>query len=359
MSEIWPYDVKNNSVNLMVDDIRSIKVLLLMPFGNKNVIDPRKLKEITEKAFQNFEKKFIYGHPIIQRIDWIDSAGCIQEQIWQEILKADLIYCDITNLNPNVMFEAGICAGWKKIENVIFIKNMNIEQKNPFNIQPNRYFEYDLQDLTEFERKIEGLLNFVLIAWPDEQGSTPSIKLPLEIDFRGNFDDKRIYTPPFAHRAIFDENLQFGSITLFDHSWATIGKEKFDNFVINFQAKFVRPSQDDPKIGIGIRSQSCYASFGHNFYLKRDGSIWINQPDDNIPNFSYDRQICEKDSDFKMEYFHNFKISIDNEKIVFELDDFSSMFLLSEMEKVLGPGLIRFYSVRSLMAIKNIKLTGI
>jgi len=39
----------------------------------------------------------------------------IQQEIWREIEEADLIFCDITGYNPNVMFEAGACAAWKEM----------------------------------------------------------------------------------------------------------------------------------------------------------------------------------------------------------------------------------------------------
>lgn len=43
----------------------------------------------------------------VDRLDWVTSSGAIQQQIWQKIIEADLVICDLTDYNPNVMVEGG------------------------------------------------------------------------------------------------------------------------------------------------------------------------------------------------------------------------------------------------------------
>jgi hypothetical protein len=149
-----------------------------------------------------------------------------RDLVWYEILQADLVFCDITGYNANVMFEAGVCAGWKRIEQIVFIRDRFYRGQSPFDMAPIRYTEYELTSngIGEFRRKVQQLVTQALIAFPDSEGTAEPITLPLHIDFSNGTDDPRIYTPPFAHRRVFNRALEFGSLSHFSHSWASIGK---------------------------------------------------------------------------------------------------------------------------------------
>jgi len=67
---------------------------------------------IHDTAIEVFEQyKDFFALPQIDRLDWVTSAGAIQQQIWQKIVEADLVFCDITGYNPNVMLESGVWLG--------------------------------------------------------------------------------------------------------------------------------------------------------------------------------------------------------------------------------------------------------
>lgn len=256
------------------------------------------------------------------------------------------------------MFEAGVCSAWKNITQVVFIKDHFFKQQSAFDIAPIRYTEYELttEGIKDFYSKVLKLTENVIIAFPDRQGMNPRIELPLQIDFKDNQDDLRIYTPPFSHRRILDQSLEFGSLFFFPFSWASIGKEQFLNFNLEFSARFVNPLKEDSWIGIGMRSQNCYANYGHIYYLKKDGSIVITEPNEEPPSF-YEDKILRKPTKIDTDAYHHFHILFNELTIDVQIDNFHPKpFEVIKMKKVFGPGLIRFQSSTSWMSIKDIKL---
>jgi hypothetical protein len=130
MSEIWPLDVKNKLSGGATDALRPFKCLLLMPFeGRFNQVVEVINKAVLEKIKSLGDILPETELPQIERLDWITSSGVIQQEIWQKIDEADLVFCDITGYNPNVMFESGVCAAWKEMKQVVFIKDRFFKQQ--------------------------------------------------------------------------------------------------------------------------------------------------------------------------------------------------------------------------------------
>jgi hypothetical protein len=71
--------------------------------------------------------------------DEVRSANLIHLDILRHLLNADLALCDLSSLNPNVMFELGIRQAFDKP--VVLIKDTLT--RSPFDISPIRYAEYD------------------------------------------------------------------------------------------------------------------------------------------------------------------------------------------------------------------------
>src|SRR5258706_11613669 len=95
--------------------------------------DVHRLIESTVKVVVAVFKSFDFDElPRVERLDWVTSSGVIQQQIWMKIFEADLVFCDVTGYNANVMFEAGVCAGWKRIEQVVFIRDQFYKGQAPF-----------------------------------------------------------------------------------------------------------------------------------------------------------------------------------------------------------------------------------
>jgi hypothetical protein len=296
--------------------------------------------------------------PQIQRLDWVTSSGVIQSQIWNEIYEADLIFCDVTGYNANVMFEAGVCGAWKHIQQVVFIRDHFYKGQSPFDLAPIRYTEYELtsEGVNKFRQKIEQHVRNAMIAFPDMKSDVAPIHLPLHIKFEHGQDDLRIFTPPFAHRRVISYALEFGSIAFFSHSWASIGKRAFLNFSMHFRARFSNILSEGAFIGVGLRSQHFFANFAHILYLKRDGSIILTEPNEVSPAFYVDTQL-RGITPIDLASFHEFRIRFDENELSVEVDGHKTTKQVAQMPKVFGPGLIRLQSYGSWMAVGEIQIS--
>jgi hypothetical protein len=312
MTEVWPADVNRRLLGAATDALRPPRLLLLMPFEDR-FDDIASL--IHDTAVEMFEQyKDFFALPQIDRLDWVTSAGAIQQQIWQKIVEADLVFCDITGHNPNVMLESGVCAAWKDATQVVFIKDRAFNAEAPFDIKPMRYTEYEMTytGLKKFKPKLVALIQEAFIRFPDRGTlDAPDVPLPYAEDFSDNRDDPAIYTPPFAHRRLLDGCLEFGSLWMFSHSWATIGKKHLRDFSLQFTARFRNPIPEGSSyIGVGFRSQHYYANFAHVLYLNNDGRIVLTEPNENPPKF-YEDNILRPANAIDLDADHNFRIHFD------------------------------------------------
>ncbi len=355
MSEIWPLDVRTKSLGSADNAIRPFKCLLLMPFETRFTQVASIIHDtVTHVVTEIFKMEL----PDIKRLDWITSSNAIQQEIWQEISGADLVFCDITGYNPNVMFESGVCAAWKKMVQVVFIKDHFFRQESIFDIAPIRYTEYELTSdgTRDFTDKVAKHTANALIGFPDHCGVATDVSLPLAIDFSGGRDDLGIFTPPFAHRRLFDGALEFGSIVNFAHSWASVGKKEFLNFWLEFSARFSHPQPDnDAWIGVGLRSQNFFANYSHLLYLRRDGAVVITEPNEEEPPY-YANINLRPPMPMDPAAYHVFRLLFDEKALKVEVDELSNTFPVASMKKVFGPGLIRFQAYKSWMAIGRLTI---
>lgn len=353
MSEIWPLDVRRRLDSSVSDNMASFRCVMLMPLEQR--FD--QVAELIKATVLRTANGLLEQAPNIDRVDWITSTGIIQQEIWQKVQEADLVFCDITGFNPNVLFEAGVCAAWKDIRQVAFIKDHFFRQQSAFDIAPIRYTEYTLtgDGVADFERKVETVTRDVMISFPDKQGVVPVLRFPLEVNFQDNRDDPRLFTPPFAHRRVIDGALEFGSICAFPYSWASIGKEQFLNFSLEFFARFSNPVDNEAFIGVGLRSQHYYANYAHILHLKRDGRIIITEPDEDPPQF-FTNNVIRGPVLIDAEGTHRFAVTFDESEVKVLIDDFTRTFRVKDMKKVFGPGLIRLQSHKCWMAVERISV---
>ncbi len=367
MSEVWPLDAKRRLTPNSGDNIGTFRCLMLMPFESRFNQVAELIKASVEKIVKELAKN--YGMPAlnIERLDWVDSSGAIQQQIWERIFEADLIFCDITGFNPNVMFELGVCAAWKDMNKIVMIKDHYYKQGSAFDIAPIRYTEYSLttEGVERFKEKIENITFMAYISYPDRQGSIPSISDNINLDFTDNRDSDYIYTPPLAHRRVKDGTLEIGSVISYAHSWATIGGPNHGYFDLRFSAKFIDPLRpeiyekpewkpEESFIAVGVRSHHFYAGFGHIVCLGKNGSIWLSQPAEDFGGYK-DIGIRGETAIDPYDY-HEFHISIDKERFLIKIDQEEKVFQLSELPKLCGPGYIRFQSLRSWIGIQRINM---
>jgi hypothetical protein len=357
MTEVWPLDARKRLAGAARDAVRPFRCLLLMPFQEQFDEVAAVIHDTVSEAVSRIADPGRLPH--IERLDWVTSSGAIQQQIWQRIFEADLVFCDITSYNSNVMFEGGVCAAWKDVGQVVFIKDQSFRVEAPFDIKPMRYTEYEVTTYTgikKFRDKLSALILDAVISFPDRQDANPSISLPFQKDFSDNRDDLAICTPPFAHRRLVDDSLEFGSLWVYSHSWATIGKEKFHTFELEFSARFRNPVPRAASwIGVGLRSQHYYAHYAHILYLTSEGKIIITEPNEEPPQFYSDHELRGVTS-IDLAADHQFRVRFDESILRVQIDDFDMTFKLAEMKKVFGPGLIRFQSSMTWMAVRRLRV---
>lgn len=352
MSELWPLDVKVKLDRGPIEALRPFRCLLLMPFESRFNAVADVVKTTVSEIFERFKNFGFEQLPQVQRLDWVTSSGVIQQEIWNEIYLADLVFCDITGYNANVMFESGVAAAWKRIEQVVFIRDHFYKGQSPFDMAPLRYTEYTLTSdgIAEFRQKIEQLVSRAVIAFPDSQGNVAPVDLPAHFEFSSGHDDPRIFTPSFAHRRVVNKALEFGSLAFFSHSWASIGKHSFASFSIRFKARFSNPQPGAAYIGVGFRSQHFFANFAHILYLNRDGSITMTEPNEVPPSFYVD-QTLRGPTPIDLSGNQEFSVDFDEVQLRIAINDFRADFDVAKMPKVFGAGLIRFQAFRSWMAL--------
>ncbi len=362
MSEIWPLDVKLRRRSAAVQPIRPFNCLMLMPFEKRFDQIAEIIKTTVSETLKVLDSNLGINPelPQIERLDWVTSSGVIHQEIWEKVLDADLVFCDLTGYNPNVMFEVGVCAAWKDMVQVVFIKDHFFRQPAAFDIEPVRYTEYELttDGIGLFREKVFQLTQAALIRYPNMEVCTPPSGLPLEISFKDDRDDLRIYTPPYAHRRVVDGRLEFGSIFSFAHSWASVGNQKVYTFNLKVVARFSNPTTDNSSwIGVAVRSQHFFANYSHLLYLTRDGRIVITEPNEDLPPEFFTNNTLRGPTKIDLEKDHTFEVKFTESTLSVTVDDFSREFEVRSMRKVFGPGLIRLQTWKSWMALKQVKLT--
>ncbi len=198
MSEVWPLDVRLTQSQSASDRLRPFRCLLLMPFERRFDAVAEEIENCAKEVYASVPQILGQTVPKINRLDWVKSSGVIQNEIWSELIGADIIFCDITGYNPNVMFEGGVAAAWKQMHQVVFIRDRFFKQQSPFDIAPIRYTEYELtsEGLPGFREKIKKLILDAFISFPDSLINITAPCFPANIEFTDDHDDPRIYTPP-------------------------------------------------------------------------------------------------------------------------------------------------------------------
>lgn len=111
-----------------------MRIFLIIPFSPEYNDISQVIKNAVEKS----------NHQLV-RMDELFSTGNITTQIHDEINKADFVIADISDKNPNVMYELGFAQSLKKPVLPISRKG----EKIPFDIASIRVLIYDRNRLNE------------------------------------------------------------------------------------------------------------------------------------------------------------------------------------------------------------------
>lgn len=142
------------------------------------------------------------------RLDQVAAPGSITEQLYAAIEESDLIICDITNSNPNVMYELGYAHALSKP--VILISQRS--ERMPFDVRSVRTLFYDTElgpsndSVSELETLIkEALQN------PDQFSSRPRTETAVNTVFVSYshkdapfLDRLRVHLRPLEKQGLMD-----------------------------------------------------------------------------------------------------------------------------------------------------------
>lgn len=141
----------------MVEEIKKKqdkkKCGLIMPISSMENINNKYTAEHWEDIKKTL-KKFLEKDYIVELVSDSKTSEIIQAEILNSIFNDDIVICDISGSNPNVMFELGLRIAFNKRVIVIFDKN----NKVPFDINsiPHLIYPEDL-NIVKMEEFSENL----------------------------------------------------------------------------------------------------------------------------------------------------------------------------------------------------------
>lgn len=147
----WAWQFRSNKMNVdpifQSNDTRIIEnqAFIIMPFGEE-------WSSTVEKAVRSLLSDL--GYKAIRADDMFGQN--IMEDIWQGILRSQVVICDTTGRNPNVYYELGLCHAIGK--NVILITQDS--QDIPFDVRHLRHVVYS-NTIDGFDKLQRGLKGFI------------------------------------------------------------------------------------------------------------------------------------------------------------------------------------------------------
>jgi len=93
-----------------------------------------------EDLFENVIRPAMSDNGIVaKKAHNIYEPGSILGQVWSQIRTAEVIVADVTGINPNVIFELGLCFGLHRCPILVVLDPSEL----PFNLRSLRYTQYE------------------------------------------------------------------------------------------------------------------------------------------------------------------------------------------------------------------------
>jgi hypothetical protein len=127
---------------------RPLRAFAVMPFGHEW---SQGIYDMVKRTVETIRDEF---DVVLTRADEISRPGKITDQIVNELATADVIICDITGGNPNVMWELGYA---QSLGRPVVILNQDVDS-TPFDLRDWRQVSYSTTPTAMDERKIVEVL---------------------------------------------------------------------------------------------------------------------------------------------------------------------------------------------------------
>jgi hypothetical protein len=114
------------------------RVFIVRPFGTQEGIDFDAVERtLIQPAIGRAKTATLPGGTTLPFVE----QGNIREDMFRELVTADLVVADLSIHNANVFYELGIRHGVRP--NATFLLRAKSDRKYPFDLQTDRYLTYD------------------------------------------------------------------------------------------------------------------------------------------------------------------------------------------------------------------------
>jgi len=172
-----------------------MRIFLLIPFNEGFTDISNVIREVVQKT----------NHQFIRLDEVIEPPISITDAFHKEIEKADLIIADVSNQNPNVMYELGIAQSLNKPTLLIAQKGEII----PFDISNRRIIFYEREHLFVLSRELQRFLQGANVNDFTKKSATNSPKKTMVFISYSHIDTEylerlKIHLKPFEKKGLID-----------------------------------------------------------------------------------------------------------------------------------------------------------
>jgi hypothetical protein len=135
------------------------RLFIVRPFGTQEGIDFDAVEaRLIQPAIARLEAAEVTGGTTLPFVE----QGNIREDMFRELVTADLVIADLSIHNANVFYELGIRHGVRP--NATFLLRAKSERKYPFDLQTDRYLTYDAAKPEECVEALAAAVDATLIS---------------------------------------------------------------------------------------------------------------------------------------------------------------------------------------------------
>lgn len=177
---------------------------VISPLGSSNSSTRRKadglLKSVIKPVLKELDYDVIAPHEI-------DSPGSITKQVIQYLLEADMVIANLSELNPNVMYELAV----RHAKRLPVVSVCEKETNLPFDIAQERTLQYD-DDMFGVDELKPSLKQMVIEAQKEENPDNPIYRTVNEINIIKQIDTKNGDTDAYIYKKLSELSQQINSL---------------------------------------------------------------------------------------------------------------------------------------------------
>jgi hypothetical protein len=351
-SSVWPYDTFAESIpSTFASATGAIKCFVAFPFEPQQRWND--LFDLVQAVCSQIHNSL--GIPIeCKRANFVRRSGITHSEIWQALRTSDIVICDVSGQDGNVILELGVASAWRPKENVLILCEKGDEKPRLFDMNPAGSLEYEIS-FSGFSTLTQDLLKVIpkiIARSPAQLPDVRSVSLPFFAALTDRKDNPALLTQGLTHRRVLDDCLEFGSPFVHRYSWMSLGELSLATVHVRAELKMTLDTPlPDRLMGIMLRGQTLFANFGHLVLVRPDGTVHLATRDD---RGRPQDQLLMTIPDFNMRDFTQFDITIDDAAISGQIDRCGFTKRLAELPYVFSSGKVVFIAGQCRVGIRNV-----